>query len=223
MSDAIANCTLELACTVGSIENAREALEDGADIDAGGGSPLFNAIFHRNVEMVRFLIGSGADLSAIIPASKLAALSGQEAIIGLLMECAPPDPREIDPGLMGEMDATIRNSGLGKPVLEGDWDGMVFYAEKLERIGAPELCVCVTEVIDMLKPAKSFGDAALFETVKAEKKKIAAITERYAAVEGGSVEILARAFLDAGNGGNVKEEADAEANLGDEDVTAVAV
>ncbi len=197
MSDAAANCTLELACTVGSVADAIEAIEDGADINYGGGAPLFTAIFNRNVEMIRLLIDRGADLSAFIPPAKQAAFESVDAIIEMLMTCAPPDPKAIDPGLMGEMDATIRKSGLGKPVLEGDWEGVVLYVEKLERIGAPELAGPVLALVDLLRPAQSFGDAALFEAVKAEKKKIAKLTDAYLAVEIDSVESLARAFLDA--------------------------
>ena len=61
----------------------------------------------------------------------------------------------------------------------GDWDGLVRYAEKLEKIGATQALACVTELIDLLKPAKEFGDAALFESIKAEKKAIKIISERY--------------------------------------------
>ncbi len=200
MSDAVANCTLELACTVGSIADAIEALEDGADINHGGGAPLFNAIFNRNVEIIRFLIDREADLSAFITPARRATIGSVDQLIEVLMECAPPDPKAIDPGIMGEMDATIRKSGLGKPVLEGDWDGVVYFVEKLARIGAPELSEVVAEFVQLLEPAKSWGDAALFEAVKGEKKKIAKLTERYLAIECAGVEAMARAFLDNENG-----------------------
>ncbi|MCB1064416.1 MAG: hypothetical protein KDN20_16045 [Verrucomicrobiae bacterium] len=200
MSDAIANRTLDLACTVGSVADAIEALEDGADINYGGGAPLFSAIFNRNIEVIRMLIERDADLSAFIPPAKRAAFDSTDAIIEMLMTCAPPDPKAIDPGIMGELDATIRKGGLGKPVLEGDWEGMVNYVEKLERIGLPELADCVAEFVEMFLDAKSWGDAILFEAVKKGKKKIAPLTERYLAVEIDSIETLARAFLDSENG-----------------------
>ena len=37
----------------------------------------------------------------------------------------------------------------------------------------------MVELIELLKPAKEFGDAALFESIKAEKKTIKVISERY--------------------------------------------
>lgn len=198
MSDSAANCTLELACTVGSVADALEALEEGADINFKGGAPLFNAIFNRNVDLIRLLIERDADLSSFIPPTKRVLIKDMDELIEVLLECAPPDPRAIDPGLMGEMDATIRAKGLGKPVLEGDWDGMVYSIDKLKRIGLPELSAIVAEFVAMLEPAKAWGDAALFEAVKGEKKKIKQMTERYTEVEcPDSVEVMARAFLDA--------------------------
>ena len=204
MSDPIANCTLELACTVGSLDNALEALEEGADINHGGGAPLFNAIFNRNREMITLLVERGADLSHFISPAKQAALGSMDETIAMLMECAPPDPNAIDPGLMGEMDGTIRSKGLGKPILEGDWDGFVAYVEKLERIGAPELSAIVAEVVELFRPAPEFGDAALFEAVKAEKKAVKALTERYEELQMPfSLEEMARQFLDAEEKGEV--------------------
>ncbi len=240
MSDAAANCTLELACTVGSVADALEALEEGADINYKGGAPLFNAIFNRNVEVIRLLIERDADLSSFIPTTKRVLIKDVDELIEVLLECAPPDPRAIDPGLMGEMDATIRKSGLGKPVLEGDWDGMCYYVEKLDRIGLPELSGIVSEFVKMLEPAKAWGDAALFEAVKGEKKKIKAMSERYIEFEcPDSIEAIARAWLDAeennrtlGGAGEAKgeekapesaEEGTKEDVSGSESVTAIAV
>lgn len=233
MSDPIANCTLELACTVGSIDNALEALEEGADINAGGGAPLFNAIFNRNVELIHLLVERGADLSNFISPAKQALLGSVEQTIDMLMECAPPDPNAVDPGLMGEMDATIRSKGLGKPVLEGDWDGVTGYVEKLEKVGAAELASVVSEMVELLRPAREFGDAALFEAVKAEKKQIASMTERYEAVElPASVEQMAREFVEAEERGEVAGAsagdgealpAEGEADPSEGDVPAIAV
>lgn len=234
MSDPTVNLTLELACTVGSVDNALEALEEGADIDHGGGAPLFNAIFNRNLDVILMLVERGADLSNFISPAKQAALGSTEETIEMLMECAPPDPNAIDPGILGEMDATIRSKGLGKPILEGDWEGMVAYVEKLERIGAPEMSAVVAEVIELLRPAQSFGDAALFEAVKAEKKGIAAITERYESIQMPfSIEEMARQFLDGEEKGEVSgsssEESDSvdshrsdDSEAGDE-ISAIAV
>jgi hypothetical protein len=179
MSDPISNCTLELACTVGSIDNALEALEEGADINFGGGAPLFAAIFNRNREVVRMLVERGAEISHLLPKSKQVGISGIDQLIDLLMTFAPPDPKAIDPTLMGEFNEILRKDGLGKPVEDGDWEGLVLYGEKLEKIGANQSLVAVNEVLDLLRPAWSFGTAALMASLKAEKKKIAAASKRY--------------------------------------------
>lgn len=219
MSDPIANCTLELACTVGSLDNALEALEEGADINHGGGAPLFNAIFNRNREMITLLVERGADLSNFVSPAKQAVLGSPEETIAMLMECAPPDPNAIDPGLMEEMDGTIRSKGLGKPILEGDWDGVVAYVEKLERIGAPDLSAVVAEVVEMFRPVQEFGDAALFEAVKAEKKAVKALTERYEEIQlPFSIEEMARRFLEVGEAEKVGDSGDA---MGETETTPV--
>lgn len=179
MSDPVANCTLELACTVGSIDNALEALDEGADINFGGGAPLFAAIFNRNREIVRMLVERGAEISHLLPKSKQVGISGIEQLIDLLMTFAPPDPKAIDPALMAEFNEILRKDGLGKPVEDGDWDGLVIYGEKLEKIGANQSLEAVNEVLDLLRPAWSFGTAALMASLKAEKKKIAAASKRY--------------------------------------------
>ncbi|MCB1230739.1 MAG: hypothetical protein KDN19_10760 [Verrucomicrobiae bacterium] len=230
MSDAAANCTLELACTVGSVADATEALEEGADINSRGGAPLFNAIFNRNIEVIRLLIENDVDLSNFVSPAMRLNIRDIDELIEILLECAPPDPKAIDPGLMGEMDATIRKSGLGKPVLEGDWDGVCYYIDKLKRIGLTEMSEIVAEFVSMFEPAKSWGDAALFEAIKADKKKIAKLTERYVGIECESIETLARAFLDAEeNRQNEKPTSPAKAAeptveaADSDDITAVAV
>lgn len=196
MSDPVANRTLDLACTVGSVSNAIEAIEDGADVNNGGGAPLFTAIFNHNPEVVRVLIEHGADLSNFLPPAKRAGLSGIDEIIAVLMTFAPPDPRAIDPVLMEETDAILRKGGLAKPVEEGEWDGLVLFAEKLETIGAAECFAALRELLEMLRPAWSFGTAALLASVKAEKKRIADLSQRYLDSPE-SVGDLARAHLGA--------------------------
>ncbi|MBL9154099.1 MAG: hypothetical protein JNK37_16520 [Verrucomicrobiales bacterium] len=181
MSDPIANRTLDLACTVGSVDNALEAIEEGADVNNGGGAPLFTAIFNHNPQIVRLLIEHGADLSNFLPPAKRAGITDIDALVEMLMTFAPPDPRAIDPQLMEETDGIYRKNGLGKPVEEGEWDSLVLFAEKLEKIGATQSHAALVELLDLLRPAWSFGTAALLASVKAEKKKIAALSERYAA------------------------------------------
>ncbi|MCP5541612.1 MAG: hypothetical protein H7A52_15835 [Akkermansiaceae bacterium] len=195
MSDPVANCTLELACTVGSICNAEDALEDGADVNFGGGAPLFAAIFNRNRDMIAYLLDHGADASFFVAEARLRVLGADRAaLIEALMEGAPPDPNAIDPVTMAELHQELRDSGIESPIKNGDWDGLNRFSDKLGRIGAEAARALVEEALDLLRPAKAFGDAALLESVKAEKKKLAAISERYReAAE--DIENLATLFL----------------------------
>lgn len=62
MSDPLANAQLELACRVGSRDAVLEALEEGADINFGHGSPLIIAMMAGDRTMVATLIELGADL-----------------------------------------------------------------------------------------------------------------------------------------------------------------
>jgi hypothetical protein len=196
MSDPVANRTLDLACTVGSVADAIEAIEDGADVNNGGGAPLFTAIFNHNPEVVRVLIQQGADLSNFLPPAKRAGLTDIDEIIAVLMTFAPPDPRAIDPTLMEETDAILKKGGLGKPVEDGEWESLVLFAEKLEKIGAAECHASLAGLLDLLRPAWSFGTAALLASIKAEKKKIAALSQQYAEA-GEDIGNLAQAYLSA--------------------------
>ena len=75
MSDPIANRNLELACTVGALDNAIEALEEGADVNYQGGAPLFLAIIDRNRPLIRVLLDHGAEGDAWLDRRHLLALA----------------------------------------------------------------------------------------------------------------------------------------------------
>ncbi|MEM8955889.1 MAG: hypothetical protein AAGD22_17165 [Verrucomicrobiota bacterium] len=63
MNDPVANSQLELACRLGALDEVSEALEDGADIDFGSGTPLYVAICEGEREVVALLVKRGADVS----------------------------------------------------------------------------------------------------------------------------------------------------------------
>ena len=63
MSDPVANAQLELACRLGLLEELVEALEDGADINCNGHSPVFFAVQHGHRELLAALVERGADIS----------------------------------------------------------------------------------------------------------------------------------------------------------------
>ena len=65
------NRTLELACTVGCLANAKEAIEEGADVNFQGGAPLFLAIINRNRDIINLLLDHEAIPDAFLPKKKL--------------------------------------------------------------------------------------------------------------------------------------------------------
>ena len=94
MNDPFANSQLDLACRVGSRDAIIEAIEDGADINHSGSSPLILAIMANDRNTVETLVELGADISCFE-----LTVSNQEGIIDELMKGAPAtgDVPEEDP------------------------------------------------------------------------------------------------------------------------------
>ncbi len=147
MSDPIANRTLELACTVGSLENAREALEDGADVNFRSGAPLFLAIVNRNRAIIEFLLENGADGESFLPKKKLKQISSREDLVEELIACAPYNPRDVKLEDIREIDSAIRETGVEVLVADLDWDHATRFRDSLNAIGAGSSHRCVAEFL----------------------------------------------------------------------------
>lgn len=93
MSDPAADLSLELACKLGDLSNAREALAEGADPDCSGGSPLFLAMTGRQRDLIQLLLDHGADASPFLPAKKRDLLSRRDALVEELLASVPPASR----------------------------------------------------------------------------------------------------------------------------------
>lgn len=156
MTDPIANRTLELACTVGSLEDAREALEDGADINFRSGAPLFLAIVDRNRPIINFLLDNGADSELFIPRKKLKLIRSREDLVEELVSCAPYNPRDLKIEELKEIDSGIRAVGVKFLISELDWDNATRFRDTLNAIGAGSKHRCVAE---FLQWARSEGEA----------------------------------------------------------------
>jgi hypothetical protein len=156
MTDPIANRTLELACTVGSLEDAREALEDGADINFRSGAPLFLAIVDRNRPIINFLLDNGADSERFIPRKKLKLIRSREDLVEELVSCAPYNPRDLKIEELQEIDSGIRAVGVKFLISELDWDNATRFRDTLNAIGAGSKHRCVAE---FLQWARSEGEA----------------------------------------------------------------
>ena len=94
MNDPFANSQLDLACRVGSRDAITEAIEDGADINHSGSSPIILAIMANDRATVEALVELGADISCFE-----LKVSNQEGLINELMKGAPStsDVPEEDP------------------------------------------------------------------------------------------------------------------------------
>lgn len=90
MSKWNADRELELACRVGCLSNFERALEEGGDIDADGGSPLFLAIMKHHRHLVEELVRRNADVSFFITKTALKRLKTEDEVIEALMAGAPP-------------------------------------------------------------------------------------------------------------------------------------
>jgi hypothetical protein len=147
MSDAIANRTLELACTVGSLENAVEAIEDGADVNFREGSPLFLAIVNRDRVIINFLLDHGANGECMLPKKILKTIHSREDLVEELVACAPYNPKQIKIEELQEIDSGIRQVGVEFLISQVDWDNATRFRDALNAIGAGTSHRCVAEFL----------------------------------------------------------------------------
>ena len=87
MGASIANKTLELACTVGALNDAFEEIEDGADVNFDCGAPLFLAIINRNRDIIHLILHHGADGEAHLPQKSLKLVSRRNDLVEELIAC----------------------------------------------------------------------------------------------------------------------------------------
>ncbi len=85
---------LLIACKVGSLSGVTSALEEGANINAEGGTPLFTAIMNRQPEMIDVLVRAGVDVTMFLTTAQLKKLKTPESIIDELVANCPPPPAE---------------------------------------------------------------------------------------------------------------------------------
>ncbi|MEM9284149.1 MAG: hypothetical protein AAGA96_20205 [Verrucomicrobiota bacterium] len=147
MSDPIANRTLELACTVGALDDAIEAIGDGADVNFQGGAPLFLAIMNRNRVIINLLLDHGADGECYIAKKRLGAIKTREDLVEELIACAPYNPRDVKLDQISEIDSGIRDTGVQYLFSELDWDHATRFRDSLDAIGAGTSHRCVAEFL----------------------------------------------------------------------------
>ncbi len=195
MSDPIANCTLELACTVGSLDDAIEALEDGADVNFRGGAPLFLAIFNRNREVINYLIDQGADAKSFVAKKNLKFVKTREDLIEELIACAPHNPRDVKLDEIKEIDCGIREGGVEYLLEEIDWDNATRFRDSLNAIGAGSTHRCVAEFLQWARSERSEAESDVENFISCNTDAVSEYRERYLAT-GEDLVGLASNFLD---------------------------
>jgi hypothetical protein len=178
MSDPIANRTLELACTVGSLENAREALEEGADINLRSGAPLFLAIVNRNRHIIQFLLDQGADAEPFLPKKRLKEIQSREDLVEELIACAPYNPRDVKLEEIQVIDSAIRETGVEYLVSALDWDHATRFRDSLNAIGAGSSHRCVAEFLHWAR-SESGGIQGLGDFLRNHGDAVGEYRERY--------------------------------------------
>lgn len=195
MSDPIANRTLELACTVGSIENAREALEEGADINLRSGAPLFLAIVNRNRNIIHFLLEQGADPEPFLQKKRAKEIQSREDLIEELIACAPYNPRDVKLEEIQEIDSAIREAGVEYLVSGLDWDHATRFRDSLNAIGAGSSHRCVAEFLHWAR-SESGGIRGLGDFLRNHGDAVGEYRDRYLG-SGENLVALASDFLNS--------------------------
>lgn len=202
MTSPIANRTLELACTVGSLEDAREALEEGADVNFRSGAPLFLAIVDRNRTIINFLLDNGADSELFIPRKKRRLIRSREDLVEELVACAPYNPKDLKIEELQEIDLGIREVGVKYLVSELEWDNATRFRDTLNVIGAGSKHRCVAEFLQWAR-VESRAGSGIESFLDSNDNVVSEYRDRYLAT-GEDLIALASDFLNSsdGNGSN---------------------
>lgn len=179
MSNSVANRTLELACTVGAVDDALEAIEDGAELNCNGNSPVFLAILNKNRNLLNLLIDHGAETDSFLARKRLDLIRSREDLIEELIACAPHNPRDVRPEKIEEIDTGIRNGGVEFLLAEVDWDHATGFRDSLDAIGAGSSHRCVAEFLQWAQTEHGLQRNGLGNFLSENKHAIEEYRERY--------------------------------------------
>lgn len=191
MNDPLANQQLDLACQVGSRVDIIEAIEDGADINHSGSSPLILAIMANDRNTVSILVELGADLTCFE-----LKVSNQDAIIDELMKGAPgtgdvPEEDPVDAKLLRAFDKQIRNKGLGEPFLKKRGAEFPAFLDALKWIAAEDCHSIVEDFLERIEPSRTeSGDVGVDTFLKECADIVQNLSEQYAAAPDLPTELL---------------------------------
>lgn len=184
MSDPVANAQLELACRLGLLDELVEALEDGADINCNGHSPLFFAVQHGHRALLAALVERGADISSFeLEAGEV------DEVVESLMAMAPSSDNgdapvagmaELDAKMIRAFDRMIRQKGFAEPVKKGRQGEFDLFCQGLGSLAAEECQAVVREFLELVKTSTGGGDEiAQLLTDPQLASQLAQLGERY--------------------------------------------
>ncbi|MGI9239739.1 MAG: DMP19 family protein, partial [Verrucomicrobiales bacterium] len=183
MNDPVANAQLELACRLGVLDDIVEALEDGADINCNGNSPIFFAVQAGDPTVVAALLERGADVSCFELDAKA------DDVLERLMAMVPAKPEpsgssggmvELDAKMLRAFHRMISNKGLAEPIKKGRLDEYEAFRKGLGSIAAEDCQALVSEFLELIKPAQDDAEAvAAILDDPANAEKLAELGERY--------------------------------------------
>jgi len=179
MSDPVANCTLELACTVGAMDDAIEAVEDGADVNYQEGAPIFLAIANRNREITALPLDQGADAESFLSKKKLEQIEDRSDLIEELIACAPYNPRDVKPDQIEEIDTAIRDVGVAYLLSDIDWDKATRFRDSLDAIGAGSSHRCVAEFLQWARSETKIDPGSIVYFLDSHTPAVSEYRERY--------------------------------------------
>ncbi len=197
MTDPLTDLNLELACAVGSYENAIEAITEGADVECKSGAPLFLSIQNRHRQLIAFLLDHGADPSPFLSKKRLKEIHSREDLIEELIACVPYNPRDIKLDELQEIDSAIRTDGVEFLVAEMDWDHATRFRDSLNAIGASSTHRCIAEFLQWAR-SESGGSTAIPSFLRCNDDVVSEYRSRYLST-GENLIALANDFLNVGD------------------------
>jgi hypothetical protein len=194
IKDPLATRNLELSCTVGSLDNALEAIEEGADVNHAEGAPLFLAVMNRHRSIISLLLEHGADAAFCLTPQRLANISGRDELIEELVACAPYNPRDVKVEELSSIHEQIREKGVTCLVSDFDWDVATRFRDALNAIGAGSSHRCVAEFLQWARSEGGAGSDPMGAFLSTQAPVVAEYRERYLS-SGEDLVALAGSFL----------------------------
>jgi len=179
MSQSVANSSLEIACTVGAVDAALEAIREGADVRCDGNSPIFLAILNRNRDILNLLIDQGVETDSFLPKKRLNLIRSRDDLIEELIACAPYDARDIKPEEIQEIDNGIRDDGVEFLLAEVEWDNATRFRDALNVIGAGSSHRCVAEFLQWAQSEHGLNRGGLRDFLTENRSTVRDYRERY--------------------------------------------